>query len=90
MSSKNSTIVKVGQRRQVVIPKEICEDLGLGEGDSVEVTPTKGGVLITPKKLDHRDDVLSTEDAKSLRRGLAQMRKGRTRAWDKVKDELER
>ena len=30
-------ISKVGQRRQVVIPKEICEDLGLKEGDFVEV-----------------------------------------------------
>jgi len=26
------SISKVGQRRQVVIPKEICEDLGLKEG----------------------------------------------------------
>ena len=90
MSSKTCTISKVGQRRQVVIPKKMCEDLGLGEADFVEVTPTRGGVLITPKKLDDRDDGLTTKDAKSLRRGLAQMRKGRTRAWDKIKDELDR
>ena len=30
-------ISKLGLRRQVVIPKEICEELGLQEGDFVEV-----------------------------------------------------
>ena len=30
-------ISKLGQRRQVVIPKEICDELGLREGDVVEV-----------------------------------------------------
>jgi AbrB family looped-hinge helix DNA binding protein len=76
MSNKNSTIAKVGQRRQVVIPKEMCEHLGLGEGDFVEVTSAKGGVL-------------SAEDAKSLRRGLAQAKRGQTRAWDKIKADRE-
>jgi AbrB family looped-hinge helix DNA binding protein len=89
MSGKNSAIGRVGQRRQVVIPREMCEALGLSEGDFVEVTPTKGGVLIKPKKLVDSDE-LSVADAKSLRRGLAEMKRGRTRAWDKVKDELER
>jgi AbrB family looped-hinge helix DNA binding protein len=30
-------VSKLGQRRQVVIPKEICDELGLREGDVVEV-----------------------------------------------------
>ena len=30
-------ISRLGQRRQVVIPKEICRSLGLEEGDFVEV-----------------------------------------------------
>ena len=90
MSSKNSTISKVGHRGQVVIPKEVREDLGFCDGDFVEVTRTKDGVLIKPKGLVEGDDVLSSEDAKSLRRGLRQMKKGQTRAWEKIKDELER
>ena len=57
MNSKTSTISKIGQRRQVVIPRLVCEELGLGEGDFVEVTQAKGGVFIKPKKLvDFEDD----------------------------------
>jgi AbrB family looped-hinge helix DNA binding protein len=52
-------ISKLGQRRQVVIPKEICDELGLQEGDFVEVTSTKGKVIITPKKVVDADEVLT-------------------------------
>jgi AbrB family looped-hinge helix DNA binding protein len=52
-------ISKLGQRRQVVIPKEICDELGLQEGDFVEVTSTKGKVIIKPKKLVDADAVLT-------------------------------
>jgi AbrB family looped-hinge helix DNA binding protein len=52
-------ISKLGQRRQVVIPTEICDELGLREGDFVEVTSTKGKVIIKPRKLVDADDVLT-------------------------------
>lgn len=48
-------ISKVGQRRQIVIPKEISDELGLHEGDFVEVTRDKSVVIITPKKLVDAD-----------------------------------
>jgi AbrB family looped-hinge helix DNA binding protein len=89
MSSKTTTISKVGQRRQVVIPKSVLDELGLREGDFVEVTRTRNGALIKPKKLVDPDDFLSSEDVKSLRRGLAQARRGQTESWDKIKNELE-
>ena len=63
-------ISKVGQRRQVVIPKEICEDLGLKEGDFVEVKESWGFVLIKPKKLvDSDDDILIPEEETLIRKG---------------------
>jgi AbrB family looped-hinge helix DNA binding protein len=34
-------ISRLGQRRQVVIPKEICKELGLSVGDFVEVRMTR-------------------------------------------------
>lgn len=37
-----TAISKIGQRRQVVIPRGICEDLGIKEGDFVEVKESKG------------------------------------------------
>lgn len=90
MTTKDSTISKVGQRRQVVIPKSMLDELGLQEGDFVEVTRTRNGALIRPKKVVDPGDVLSPEDIKSLRRGLAQMKRGQTESWDKIKNELER
>lgn len=74
-------ISKLGQRRQVVIPKEICEDLGLQEGDFVEVTRRQGSVVIKPKKLVDADEVLTPEqraiiDAR-LAKGLEDIEKGR-------------
>jgi AbrB family looped-hinge helix DNA binding protein len=52
-------IGKLGQRRQVVIPKEICEALGLQEGDFLDITSAEGQVIIKPKKLVDADDVLT-------------------------------
>ena len=52
-------ISKLGQRRQVVIPKEICEDLGIDVGDFVEVQQVSGTVVIKPKKLVDADEVLT-------------------------------
>jgi AbrB family looped-hinge helix DNA binding protein len=81
-------ISKLGQRRQVVIPKEICDELGLQEGDFVEVTSAEGQVVITPKKLVDADDVLTPEEAKLVRKGEAQLKKGEHVAWDDVKTQL--
>jgi AbrB family looped-hinge helix DNA binding protein len=81
-------ISKLGQRRQVVIPKEICDELGLHEGDFVEVTSTAGQVIIKPKKLVDADDVLTPEEEKIVRKGEAQLKKGEHVAWDDVKTQL--
>jgi len=81
-------ISKLGQRRQVVIPKEICDELGLHEGDFVEVTSTEGQVIIKPKKLVDADDVLTPEEAKLVRKGEAQLKKGQHVAWKDVKSQL--
>ena len=63
-------ISKLGQRRQVVIPKEICDELGLQEGDYLEVTSTAGTVVIKPKKLVDADDVLIPEQRAVIDKGL--------------------
>jgi AbrB family looped-hinge helix DNA binding protein len=81
-------ISKLGRRRQVVIPKEICDELGLHEGDFVEVTSTEGQVIIKPKKLVDADDALTSEEEKLVREGEAQLKKGQHVAWDDVKRQL--
>ena len=86
-------ISKLGQRRQVVLPKEICDELGLQEGDFVEVTRAEGKIIIKPKKLVDANDVLTPEqkaaiDA-SLTKGLEDMKQGRVHGpFSSVQDML--
>lgn len=65
-------ISKLGQRRQVVIPKEICDELGIQEGDYLEVTSTAGKVIIKPKKLVDADEILTPAQKESIDRRLAE------------------
>jgi len=65
-------IGKLGQRRQVVIPKEICEDLGLQEGDFLDITSAEGQVIIKPKKLVDADDVLTPAQRAVIDKRLAE------------------
>jgi AbrB family looped-hinge helix DNA binding protein len=79
--SATMPISKLGQRRQVVIPKDICEALGLEIGDFVEVRQVKGSVVIKPKKLVDADEVLTPSqkveiDAR-LAEGLEDIEQGR-------------
>ncbi len=83
-------ISKLGQRRQVVIPKAICDALGIREGDFVEITQEKGSVVITPKKLVDADDVLTPEEEQIVRTGERQLRRGQSRSWRQIKHDLER
>jgi bifunctional DNA-binding transcriptional regulator/antitoxin component of YhaV-PrlF toxin-antitoxin module len=80
-------IGRVGQRRQVVIPREFLETLKLQEGDFVAFSKQANGVLIKPKRLVDPDDVLTPAQAKKLRRSLKQARQGKTLPWSQVKRE---
>ena len=93
MGTKTATttrerIGRVGQRRQVVIPREMLETLKLHEGDFVAFTKQQNGVLIKPKRVVDPDDVLTPAEAKRLRRSLKQTREGKTRPWSQIKNEL--
>src|SRR5947209_1097847 len=83
-------IGKIGQRRQVVIPKEIFEALGLKTGDFVEVTQVKRTVVIKPKKLVDADDVLTPEEEAIVRKGEQQLRQGKSQPWSQIKHALAR
>jgi AbrB family looped-hinge helix DNA binding protein len=83
-------IGKLGQRRQVVIPKDICDALGLNVGDYVEVNRVKGTVVIKPKKLVDADDVLTPEEEATVMKGEAELRQGKSKPWSQIKHELGR
>ena len=81
-------IGKIGQRCQVVIPKEICAELGLQTGDGVEVKQVKGTVVIKPKKLVEADDVLTPAEEAMVRQGERQLRQGKSKPWSQIKHAL--
>ncbi len=92
MRNRNSAyptaISRIGQRRQVVIPKAVFEALQLEEGDFVEVTVERGRLAMQPKRLVDVSDTLSARAAVKVREGEAQLKAGRSRPWRTVKREL--
>lgn len=85
---KPMSIGKLGQRRQVVIPKELCEDLGFEEGGFVEIKRQGNALVIKPKKVIDADDVLTPEEEKLVRKGEKDLRKGRSVTWAEAKKRL--
>ena len=81
---------RIGQRRQIVIPKEICERLGLREGDAVEVKAEKGLAIVKPEKPVDPDDVLTPEEAELVRKGEAQLRRGQCVTLEQLEHDLDR
>ena len=71
-SAKQTTISRIGQRRQVVIPKQAFEALQLQEGDFVEVTVERGRLAMQPKRLVDVSDILTESGAATVREGEAQ------------------
>lgn len=93
MSIRNSALAgvsRIGQRRQVVIPKAIFEALELQEGDFLEITVERGRLAAQPKRLADVGDVLTKSEAAKVRQGEAQLKAGRSKPWRTVKRELGR
>jgi AbrB family looped-hinge helix DNA binding protein len=82
-------ISKLGQRRQIVIPKEICEELGLEVGDFVEVRQVKNTVVIQPKRLVDADEVLTRKEEAIVRKGEAQIRRGEYVTLEDVEHDMD-
>ncbi|HXW15083.1 MAG TPA: AbrB/MazE/SpoVT family DNA-binding domain-containing protein [Terriglobia bacterium] len=87
--AREERIGRVGQRRQVVIPREILESLDLREGDFVAFSPRANGVFVKPKRLVVPDDVLTPAEAKRVRQGMEQIKDGQFKLWRDVKHALD-
>ena len=83
-------VSRVGKRRQVVLPKAVCEAVGLVEGDFVEVTTRRGRGEIQPKRLVDLEDTLTPEEEKIVAKGFRQLKRGQFVTWDQLKNELDR
>ena len=70
-------IGRVGQRRQVVIPREMLETLNIREGDFVAFREQSDGVLIKPKRVVDPDDVLTRQESALIAKARLEMRAGK-------------
>jgi bifunctional DNA-binding transcriptional regulator/antitoxin component of YhaV-PrlF toxin-antitoxin module len=73
-----------------VIPREILDTLKLQAGDVVAFSKQKDGVLIKPKRTVGAHDTLTPEEAKIVRRGEAQIKRGQSKPWRAIKNALPR
>ena len=85
-----AAISKVGRRRQVVIPEEICEALGLHEGGLVEVTRAGKSAVIRPVRGAAADDTLNSREAVLVRSGERQLARGESLTLDELERTLDR
>ncbi len=59
-------LAKVKQKGQVTIPFRIRQDLGIGEGDYLEVTAVKNRIVLVPKDITDRHPVIDAALAEAL------------------------
>ena len=94
MAGKTATtqerIGRVGQRRQVVILREIFDNLQMREGDFVAVQQQGRSVVIKPKKLVHPDDVLTAKEGALLRKAEREMKQGKYVSLEQLHHDLAR
>jgi AbrB family looped-hinge helix DNA binding protein len=83
-------LVKVMQRRQVVIPKELFEKLHLEIGDYLEAKIEGDKLVYIPKKLIDRDVwYWSEEGQKAIGEALKEIEEGRVKTFESVEELIE-
>ncbi len=78
-------LVKIKSNRQVTIPKNILDELGLQEGDFVEITRSKKHIMIKPRKLADLEDTLTFEEEKIVEKGFEQLKQKEYVIWEESK-----
>lgn len=80
---------KLRPKAQITIPKEIVDELNLSEGDVLDVTVSKGKIVLDPQAVVAKDEAwLYTPEAQaSLEHGLKDIEAGRTHGpFDNAED----
>ena len=85
-----TAIIRLQAKGQITIPSKFRDAAGLIEGTLMEAAVERGRIVLTPKTLVDPDDTLAPEEAKRVRKGEAQLKRGRSQSWDTVKHGLGR
>jgi len=79
-------LVKVLRNGQITMPKGFRKVLGIKEGDVLEASLGKTGVLLKPKVLIDKESVLSKKGERKVKKGLDAYRKGEARSFKNAED----
>jgi bifunctional DNA-binding transcriptional regulator/antitoxin component of YhaV-PrlF toxin-antitoxin module len=84
--------VTLKNKTPLVVPNRVRRAAGFKPGDRVEFKVSHGAVTILPKlaATQHPFDTLTPAEAKIVRRGEAQLKRGKSKPWGDVKHALAR
>jgi len=83
-------IIKLGRRRRLVLPAEICDEVNISEGDYLYVFVKKGEIVIKQKALIDRDTATYWKERIENEDGVLEFsEEGRKRLEAALKDEEE-
>jgi len=85
-------IVKIRTNRQITIPKRIFDELGLREGDFIQISVEGSRIVLLPKRLVDLlvdlEDALSPEEEELVSQGFEELKRGQYVTWTELRDEL--
>lgn len=79
-------LVRVLRNGQITMPKGFRKVLGIKEGDVLEASLGKTGVLLKPKVLVDRESILSKKGERKVKEALDAYRKGEARSFKNAGD----
>ncbi len=79
-------LVKVLRNGQITMPKGIRKALGIREGDVLEASLGKTGVLFKPKVLIDKESILSKKGERKVKEALDAYKKGEARSFKNAGD----
>jgi bifunctional DNA-binding transcriptional regulator/antitoxin component of YhaV-PrlF toxin-antitoxin module len=81
---------RLGQRRQVVIPREILETLNMRAGDFLAIAQRGDAVIIKRASLGDPDDTLTPKEGALLKKAEREMKQGKYVTLAQLHDDLGR
>jgi AbrB family looped-hinge helix DNA binding protein len=84
--------VTLKPKTEIIVPKSIRRKAGIKPGDRFYFEVSSGVISIIPKpkRIIETNDTLTLEEARIVRRGEAQIKRGESKSWRDVKHALAR
>ena len=84
--------VTLKPKTEITVPESMRRKAGIKPGDRFEfaVSGSVISIIPKPKLIVDADDTLTPEEAKLVRRGEAQLKRGESKSWRDVKHALAR